>query len=235
MTNLYLLEPEASTAWNPYRHSRPVCELRAGAWLIRERWEGLEVVGDTKCVFGPDHLRHFSEGDSADVLPLGPVEGPALIGRSEFAPAGFTPELADDAAILKNDGDTVGWFVPHGSVWQGPEFAGDEIEIDGILLHGAHDLVTALEHLLAPDVADITHEKGDELPQGSIVIGDPAEVVILGGIVEPDVTFDVRGGAVVIEEGAYLRGNTRLIGPVYIGPGSQVLGGELDNVVLGPV
>ena len=51
----------------------------------------------------------------------------------------------------------------------------EEIPIDGILLHGAYDVLTALEHLLAADTTDFTHEPGDELPVATTVIGDPAD------------------------------------------------------------
>ena len=40
MTALYLLEPDAAEpAWAPFAGVRPVAELRAGIWRIRERWE----------------------------------------------------------------------------------------------------------------------------------------------------------------------------------------------------
>jgi sugar nucleotidyltransferase family protein len=40
MTSLYLLEPDSPGAeWAPFAGVRPIAELRAGAWRIRERWE----------------------------------------------------------------------------------------------------------------------------------------------------------------------------------------------------
>jgi len=37
---LHLLEPDApGAAWAPFAGVRPIAELRAGVWKIRERWE----------------------------------------------------------------------------------------------------------------------------------------------------------------------------------------------------
>jgi UDP-N-acetylglucosamine diphosphorylase/glucosamine-1-phosphate N-acetyltransferase len=142
---------------------------------------------------------------------------------------------------------TVGWWVPDGSTWNAdaPPDA-EAIELDGIGLHGAYDLITALEHFLAADVADFASEGGEELPEGSIVLGDPSDVILLGarvepGVVillgarvEPGVTFDVREGPVVVEQHAYVKGGTRFEGPVYVGPGTEVLGGQIRWSSFGP-
>jgi UDP-N-acetylglucosamine diphosphorylase/glucosamine-1-phosphate N-acetyltransferase len=235
MTDVYLLEPEPSTAWFPFLDSRPIAEMRAGVWLIRERWEAV-ARGETLAILGPAHLTGFVEDGVPQVIPVGPVDGPAVIGRSAFAPSGVPLELPNAPARLVNDGETVGWWVPAGGRWEpGTSVADqDEVGIDGVLLHGAYDLLTALEHLLPPDTADFTHEPGDELPEGSVLIGDPTDVVLLGAHVEPGVVFDVRAGAVVVEQHAYVRGGTRLEGPLYVGPGSEVLGGPLARCIIGP-
>jgi UDP-N-acetylglucosamine diphosphorylase/glucosamine-1-phosphate N-acetyltransferase len=106
--------------------------------------------------------------------------------------------------------------------------------LEGLLLRGAFDLVTALEHLLHADAMDFTVERGDPVPDGCTVIGDPADVVLLGGSVEPGVLFDVREGAVVVEQRAYIRAGSRLEGPVYVGPGTEVFGGSIRWSSFGP-
>lgn len=233
MTDLYLLDPEPGPAWSPFADSRPIAELRAGAWLIRERWEAV-ADAETREIFVAPHLRQFTEDGVPAVAERHPVRGPAVIGRSSFAPSGVRPELPNRPARLTHEGDCVGWWVPKGTEWSGDDPGWDSLEIEGVALRGAFDLVTALELLLAPDVADLTAERGDPVPDGCVVIGDPADVVILGGAVEPGVTFDVRHGAVVVEQRAYVKSGTRLEGPVYIGPGSEVLGGEIRASAIGP-
>ena len=234
MTDLYLLEPDLSPAWFPFGGCRPICELRASVWLIRERWEAV-AGGESRAIFGPEHLHSFVEDNVPRVCAMEPVSGPAIVAKSDFAPAGDALELPAEAARLVNDEAVVGWWIPEGTTWDG---AGADwptiVDIEGVLLHGAYDALTAMEHLLAPDTVDFQHEAGDELPPGSMVIGDPGDVVILGAAVEPGVTFDVRRGVVVIEQNAYVKGGTRLEGPVYVGPGSEILGGSIHGSVIGP-
>lgn len=232
MTELYLVEPQDTGAWYPFADARPVAELRAGVWLIRERWEAMGEL-ETAAIFGPPHLHGFREAGVPPVRAPGVVEGPAMVGRSDFAPSGAPPELGDAPVRLVNDGQTVGWWVPQGARWDGG-LEGEEAALDGMLLHGAYDLVGALEHYLPPDAADFTREQGDAVPDGCIVIGDPGDVIILGGEVEPGTVLDTRSGAVVVEQHAYVMSGSRLEGPLYVGPGTTVLGGVLRASVLGP-
>jgi len=144
------------------------------------------------------------------------------------------PDLPDRAARLTNEDATVGWFIPAGGTWSGPTDEGDAVAIEGMQLHGAYDLVTALEHLLIADVADFLREPGDAIPDASVVIGDPHDVVLLGAHVEPGVVFDVRHGAIVLEQHTYVRAGTRLEGPLYVGPGCELLGSTVAWSALGP-
>jgi UDP-N-acetylglucosamine diphosphorylase/glucosamine-1-phosphate N-acetyltransferase len=233
MADLYLLDPPLSPVWVPFQASRPVAELRAGAWLIRERWEAI-AGGETRAVFGPPHLELFVEDGAPPVRAREPVAGPAIVGRSDFAPSGVPPELPAGAARLINDETVVGWSIPEGETWTGEDAEGEAVELEGMLLHGAFDLITALEHLLAADVADFLREGGDHIPDGSIVIGDPHEVVLLGAVVEPGVVFDTRQGAIVLEQHVYVRNGARLEGPLYVGPGTEVLGGTIAWSAFGP-
>jgi UDP-N-acetylglucosamine diphosphorylase/glucosamine-1-phosphate N-acetyltransferase len=233
VTDLYLIDPSPSAIWFPFADCRPIAELRAGTWLIRERWEAI-AEGETKAIFGPTHLHGFVEDGAPPVRATERVSGEAIIGRSDFAPSGVRPELPKTPARLTNEGETVGWWIPAGVEWTRETEDWAPVEIEGMLLHGAFDLLTALEHFLVADAADFTHERGDAIPDGSIVIGDPGDVVILGATVEPGVTFDTRHGAVVIEQHAYVKGGTRFEGPVYVGPGSEILGGPIQNCSIGP-
>jgi len=233
MTDLYLLDPAVAPAWAPFQLTRPVAEWRAGAWLIRERWE---AIADTAAaaVFAPPHLHAFVEDGAPPVRAAAAVRGPAIVGRSSFAAAGIPPALPREPARLVNDDEVAGWWVPAGAEWAGEEAAGTPVELEGMWLHGAFDLVTALEHLLVSDVADFLRDGGDPLPPGSIVLGEPHEVVLLGAAVEPGVVFDTRAGAVVVEQHAYVRSGTRLQGPLYVGPGCEILGGSVSASAVGP-
>ncbi|HEX2218198.1 MAG TPA: putative sugar nucleotidyl transferase, partial [Gemmatimonadales bacterium] len=216
MSSLYLLEPDpAGPTWAPFAGVRPVAELRAGVWRIRERWEGA-LQRDTTAVLG-SHVEGFTEFDEPPARAPMPIEGPAIIAASWFAPSGAPIESTAPVRRLTHGGTTVAWVVPAGEHWERPNDEGPGLEVDGVLLRGAYDLVTALERLLPADCADFRAAPSTGVPEGSIVLGDAADVICLRAAVEPGVVFDVRGGPVVLEEGAEVRSGTRLEGPSYVG------------------
>ena len=230
---LYLLEPaDPGPEWAPFAGVRPVAELRAGVWRIRERWEG--ILGAEAAAILGDHCAGFFEGAEPPVRPTGAVHGPCIVCASWFAPSGVPLELEADTARLTHEGVTVAWIVGAGDRWEAPHEEGPAQEVEGLLLQGAYDVLTALEHLLPADCVDFLASGGDPIPDGSIVIGEASEVVVMGAFVEPGVVFDTRGGAIVLDEGAQVRSGSRLEGPLYVGPQSIILGGDVRGSVLGP-
>lgn len=236
MTALYLVEPaDPGAAWAPFAGVRPIAELRAGVWRVRERWEAASAL-DTAAILG-EHVEHFHEGDEPPVRRPAPVDGPAVVGASWFAPTGDRiADLGSSGQVrrLRHGDRTVGWIVPPGEQWDGPHERGEAREIDGLLLRGAFDLVTALERFLGEDCADLKAAPASGVPEGSLVLGDASGVVVMGAAVEPGVVFDVRHGAVVLEPGVEVRHGTRLEGPVFVGAHSKVLGGFIRASVFGP-
>ena len=113
MTRLICLEPDnPDSAWQPFAGARPIAELRAGAWRIRDRWAG--ILGRPEAVVMGDHVAHFADVDSAPVVPRGPVLGPAAVVRSDFAPAGGGLGLEAGIRRLTNQNATVAWIVGGG-------------------------------------------------------------------------------------------------------------------------
>jgi UDP-N-acetylglucosamine diphosphorylase/glucosamine-1-phosphate N-acetyltransferase len=233
VTSLYLLEPESPGAeWAPFAGVRPIAELRAGIWRIRERWEA--AAGNDATALLGDHAAGFAESDEPSIRALGAIDGPALIGAAWFAPTGVPLSPGPGVRRLVHAEETVGWVVPGGERWRGPHESGPALAIDGVRLRGTFDLLTALEQLLSADCADFFAAPHRGVPEGSIVLGDPSHVIVLGATVEPGVVFDVRHGAVVVDQGSEVRSGTRLEGPLYIGPGTRALGGFLRSSVFGP-
>lgn len=232
-TPLFLYDPpDPGPEWAPFAGVRPISELRAGIWRIRERWEGLLQAETAGIMAG--HVAGWREFDEPEVSAPGPVSGPAVVGASWFAPAGVPPELPAGTRRLTHAGTTVGWLVAAGEEWTGPSDDGPGVEVEGLLLEGAWDLLTALEGFLQADCADFHDQPRDDIPEGSIVLGDPVEVISLGAFVEPGVVFDVRRGAIILEEGVEVCSGTRLEGPLYAGARSRILGGFLRASVVGP-
>ena len=229
---LYLLDPDPAPVWAPFAGVRPLSELRAGAHLIRERWETF-VGAEASAVFALPHLAGFAEPGMPPVMPRRAVTGPAVIGSSTFAPQGVAPELPAVPARLVSHGITVGWGVPAGVVWEGPQPHAQAIEVPGVVLHGTFDLIPALLQLLPDDLREMLGDS-DPVPAGSIVIGDPAALELHEAQVEPGVVFDVSHGPVVVESGVEIRSGTRLEGPLWVGANARVLGGDLRGSAIGP-
>lgn len=233
MTALYLLEPDRpGAAWAPFAGVRPIAELRAGIWRVRERWEAA-VGNDATAILG-DHTAGFAEADEPPIRQSSPVAGPAIIGAAWFAPTGAPITLTGGVRRLVHRDETVGWIVPSGERWEGPHENGAGHEVEGLALRGTYDLLTALEQFLAIDCADFLVAPSDGIPEGSVVLGDPAHLICLGASVEPGVVFDLRHGAVVVDQASEIRSGTRLEGPIYVGPNTRILGGFLRGSVLGP-
>ncbi len=228
---LVMLEPDDPIAWAPFHGARPICELRAGLWRIRDRWEATLGVA-ARAILGDSSL-DFAEIDAPVSRPVAGLRGPVIVARSDFAPAGTRMSLGAGITRLTAEAVTVAWIIPDGEAWHA-DLLGPSQEIDGILLRGSFDLVTALEKLLEHDCADFLTGAADPLPPQTIVLGEPSRVRLSGADVEPGVVFDVRHGAVVIDTGAEVRHGTRLEGPCYVGPGARVLGGFIRGSILGP-
>ncbi|MDE3126507.1 MAG: hypothetical protein KGL38_00805, partial [Gemmatimonadota bacterium] len=76
MSELFLYDDARARAFAPFALTRPAGELRAGALLLRERWEralGRPAAGHATA----EHLREFDEpgapGAAPDPLPAGAV------------------------------------------------------------------------------------------------------------------------------------------------------------------
>jgi len=167
------------------------------------------------------------------VTAVRPVEGPAVVGASAFAPRGLAPAFPAGDVRLTHAGRTVGWVVKPGSTWTRPTDAGPALEVAGLALRGVFDLVPALERLLAADLATRL-EDSDPIPRGSTVIGDPGGLALHETAVEPGVVFDTAAGPIVLESGVAVKSGTRLEGPLWVGANTQLLGGSIRGSAIGP-
>jgi len=229
---LYLLDPDPTPAWAPFAGIRPLCELRAGAHLVRERWE-MFVGTEATAIFALPHLAGFPENGVPLVEARRAVQGPAVIGSSTFAPRGLAGPLLEAPARLTHDGITVGWVVPAGASWTGPVANAQAMTVEGVLLRGVYDLIRALDRLLREDALRLLGDS-DAVPKGSTVVGDPAWIGLREASIEPGVLFDTRNGPVVLESGVEVRSGTRLEGPLWVGSNTRLVGGPIRNSAIGP-
>ena len=231
MTTLYLIEPTSpGNAWAPFAGAAPLSELRAGAWRLRERWERA-LSARTQGVIAPHaHARHTP---SSPRVVDAAVQGPAWVVDGLFAPK-LPLRPIGEAKRLIHDGRAVAWRLDAGETWKGPFDSGNGIVIEGRMLRGAADLITALEQFLFSDTLAGLDGGSDAIPDGTIVLGNPGAIALRGALLEPGVVLDVRKGAIVLERGVQVRSGTRLEGPFWAHEGTWLLGGAMRHVSTGP-
>ncbi len=229
---LYLLDPiEPGAAWAPFTAALPLGELRAGAWRLHERWQralAAPVAG---------HLAAHATGPRpAGALPVvtaAAVTGPAWVVDSTFSPK-LPMRAVGGAKRLLSGGRAVAWRLDAGERWSGPHNDGDGIVIEGLVLRGAFDLITALEQQLFTDLLGSLDGTSDPIPEGVVVFGNPGAIALRGAVLEPGVILDARKGAIILERDVEVRAGTRLEGPVRVDHDSFLLGGHLRHVSVGP-
>lgn len=158
-----------------------------------------------------------------------------------------------EPALLVVDEQPVGWAVPPGAEVPDPAaLLSDGDEDDGIAaedLPGGHepevlegevldavwDLVSQTPHAVHRDLSGLTGEAprlDDRVvrlgPEGSLTVHPSAEV-------EPGAVLDTREGPISLEAESRVATGTKLAGPAWVGPGTELLGGDLRRVALGPV
>ena len=237
MTDLVLLEPDTSgLEWAPFAGVRPVCELRASIWRIRERWE--QVLGARASAIVGAHVAGFvDDAAGPPVQKAAAIRGPAFVARSDFVPSLEPVEFSGDTRCLAFHGKPVAWLLASGEALDAARLppAPPALAVNGMLLGGGFALLDALDSLLALDCAAWAAQAGATMvPAGSLVLGDPSLIAAGAAQVEPGVVFDVRHGAIVLDAGAEVRHGARLEGPLYVGPHSTVWGGVVKHSVIGP-
>jgi len=191
------------------------------------------VGTEASAIFALPHLAGFPEPGVPPVEARQPVTGPAVIGSSTFAPRGLAGPFPDAPARLTHEGITVGWSVPAGTTWSGPVANAHAMNVDGVVLRGVHDLVSALEQLLRDDLVKLLGDS-DAVPKGSIVLGDPTGITVRDAAIEPGVVFDTRNGPILLESGVEVRSGVRLEGPLWVGANTRLMAGAIRNSAIGP-
>lgn len=242
MTRLFLYDAaEDLERFLPFSVSRPLGELRYGAFLLRERWSALLDLPVEGCVSPQAHLVDFAESGSPPVV-AGPGEKhePRLLLRSTFVPAvGATvpAEPGDAVRLMDAAGATVGFAIPRRKDWTGFDGAAGwpAVPISGKLLAGVWDLVGDLAQVLPADLERMRSEHaGAAIPRGTTVLGDPALVLTGEASVEPGAVLDVREGPIFLAPGVEVRSTARLAGPLAVARDTRLVGGEISGSAIGP-
>ncbi len=243
MQSIILYEDAAARALEPFSLVRPVGEMRAGAVLVRERWEPL-AHGAIAARIGAPHLATFDETGTP------PVASELIAAGSILANARFAPALGtalEDADVFVADGRVAA--VRLAAALDPLALADGSLALETLVtprtrtapLRGwwidhAWDLVRHLPAMLAADIPALGASLSTRDPRqldGVKLAGTHPVFIEDGAVVEPFVLLDAQQGPLLVRHGAHVQSFTRLVGPCYVGADSVVAGGRVAASAIG--
>lgn len=240
---LFLFDDRHARRWAPFTLTRPAGELLHGCLTLRERAErvlGVPCAGH----LSRSALIGFDEPSAARVLALDELgtRGARVLLSSRAVLDFQDVQLPDGPATIFVDGAPAGWVLPDGApapseLWlRNPATApvgGQSLILQGRLLGHPWDLVAANDDRIGLDVRELWPD--ESAPEGILRVGDHPVSLGVGAFIEPGVHVDVRSGPVRLEPGARVEGPARIMGPLFVGRDSTVLGGTVGAASIGPV
>lgn len=254
MNSLFLWDDADARLFAPFVLTRPVSELRAGAALLRERWERAFGVGASGFVSAPclDDFEEAGAPEAATVIPAG-----AVVANARCIPAldcsQRLPGLADEgvsrwscgdrlaavrlSAPLTADAlrasDSLETLAASEAANGDPANGRPHVELDGRWVNAPWELVATLDDQLTDDIAALAATIDAVAPAGAITLGEHAVIVERGAVVEPMVCLDATAGPILIRRGASVACFSRIVGPCVVGENSAVLGGRVASAAIG--
>lgn len=241
-TRLYLFDDGRARRWAPFTLTRPVGELRYGCLTPRERAErvfGLTCAGH----LSRRALAGFDEPGAAPVIQREAIPDDArrVVLSSRAVPEFGEPPSLSGGGRLTVEGETVGWILepgqplPPDALLRDPaaSTAGPSAALRGEVLGRPWHLVDGTAERIAKDVLKLFLD--DHKPEGLIHIGRGVLSMSARSDIEPGVVVDTRHGPIRLDDGVRVEGPARLVGPLYIGRDSTVVGGHIATSSIGPV
>ncbi len=240
MTMLILYDDARARAFEPFITTRPASELRAGAVLVRERWEialGVGAVGFVSAA----HLDDFEE-DGAPAAWSAEIPAGAVLVNSRFLPA-LDSRLSDGDA-WKSDGQLAAVRLPGAVSLQAlrdgaanlEDISGTSTarEVEGRWIGEVWEFITTLVAQLSEDIVILGPTLTCEPPASKdVMIGSHAVYLEHGAHLEPHTVLDVSAGPILVMAGAEVRAFTRLIGPCFVGANATILGDRVHACAIG--
>ncbi|MDB4879712.1 MAG: hypothetical protein JWL60_1158 [Gemmatimonadetes bacterium] len=241
MTAIYLYDDRTARGFEPFALTRPAGELRAGALLVRERWERALGGAAAGHVAAP-HLAGFVEPGAAPVVSAATLPAGAWLVNARFCPALGAPAAGDQ---LMAEGEVAALRLAEplelSSLHDGTATLSALAstgrrtgEIGGWWMHAVWDYVRHLVAMLERDLP-VLGEGMPGAPSSAIVVGGGRVYVEAGAMVEPMTCFDTSAGPVLLRAGSHALAFTRLVGPLYVGAGSTVTGDRIAASSIGDV
>jgi UDP-N-acetylglucosamine diphosphorylase/glucosamine-1-phosphate N-acetyltransferase len=242
---LYLFDDAKARQFEPFALTRPVSELRAGAELIRNRWE---TIAHTRAYgfIGASHLQHFDESgappcvSSEITIPAGSV-----IANSRFV-ASLSGSMDDISGSYSCDGHVcavrVRQSIDMSRLASGSAKLEEFVEADtmatalpGRWLSEVWDLVGQLTVQLGEDIPIVGATLSGAAIENATIVGNHPVYLETGASIEPFVVIDASEGPVLIRRGATIAAFTKIVGPSYIGENSIIVGDAIRACSIGDV
>ncbi len=210
----------------PLTFTRPCAALRVGIDSIAGKWARLAGAGITvECASGAPYLDELWPHASAD--------GDTLSVDSTVVPdtafVGAALSLDADSALTDGSGHPLAW---RGTAARTVEYPGKVLQIKHV-----YDIFRYNGEVLAADFAAITAGAcGEHLSSTNTVVGDAGQVFVAPGATVECAVLNVKNGPIYIGPGAEVMEGALLRGPIAIGEGSTVnMGAKIYGATtLGP-
>jgi UDP-N-acetylglucosamine diphosphorylase/glucosamine-1-phosphate N-acetyltransferase len=236
---LYLYDDDRARGFEPFALTRPASELRAGALLVRERWERALELRATGAV-APARLAGFAERGTPPMIDGGKLPAGAWLVNSRFAPL-LAPAAAGDVLIA--EGRVAALRIPRAmeaAALDGTATldslatpAQRTATIGGWWMDELWDFVRELVPMLQEDLPSLGAGMQTALPDGALRTGTHHVFVEAGAVVEPGVCFECSNGPILVRAAARVQAFTRLVGPLYVGEGSIVTTDRIEGSAIG--
>ena len=240
MNELVLYDDERARRFEPFSLMRPACELRAGALLVRERWERALARPATGFVSAP-HLADFQEPsapESTDLVPAGTIVANARFAPDISATAADAPAYSArgrlTAVRLTQPMEAGDLRAGHVSLEEMPRAAGEPVEQRGWWIDDVWHLVRELGPMLSSDIGALGEGLRRVRDDEAVIIGAHPVYAEEGATIEPQVCFDVALGPILLQRGATVQAFTRIVGPCCVGEDSVVTSDRVAGCAIGP-
>jgi UDP-N-acetylglucosamine diphosphorylase/glucosamine-1-phosphate N-acetyltransferase len=241
MSALYFYDDARARQFEPFALTRPGSELRAGASLIRKRWERATSLPSAGFISSP-HLAEFEEGKAPPaVAPKSEIPaGSIIINTRCVIPLDLAVDRFD---LLMCEGSACA--VRLARALPVSQFADGSIDlgaiqtslggrkIPGRWMGEVWDFIATLPEQLAEDIPRRAKSLEATALSDATVIGSAGVFIEEGARIGPHVVLDATAGPILIRKGSVVAPFTHLLGPVAIGRDSQILGDRITASSIG--
>ena len=245
MKRLYLYDDSIAREFQPFALTRPVSELRAGAEIIRLRWERVARTRSYGFISSA-HLENFEEMDAPPAVHAEATIPPGSVIASSRFVASLGGSLDDISGAFACDGRVCAVRVRRSIDMQ--SLAGGTVSLDSLVEDGTDPVPLAgrwLDHVwdligdLAPQLSDDIPLIGGALSGASIenatIVGRHPVYCETGVSIEPYVILDANDGPILIRRGVTIASFSRIVGPCYLGEDSHIVGDAIRACSIGNV